>query len=260
MRKIGLSYQEQFSMSPEEQAKIMSEAGFSATFTGWYGDAQKELIEAFGKHNIVCETIHGPFRPINEFWLDCEVGEKIYHDFSKCIEDCDKYDIPTLVLHMSSGMTPPPITEIGIQRIEKLIEQAAKKNITLAFENLRKLFNLAWAFETYRDCDTIKFCWDNGHQYCFTPNIDFMPMFGKKTGCLHLHDNYQILNQDDHLLPFDGTIDMQGVANRIKDSGFDGTLMLEVFPGKHEKYLNMSEEEYIFKAGESAKRLASLVE
>lgn len=261
MRKIGINFQRMPEMELEEQVKFISDLGFRATFTDMMELTKQDyMANLFAKNNLAYETIHGPFRHINDIWLDCEGGEAMYQELHDCIERCGLLQIPYAIIHMSSGLTPPPATDLGRERFARLIEYAEKKNVKLAFENLRKLAHLAWMFENYAENDTVKFCWDCGHQTCYTPGIDFMPVFQKKLACLHIHDNYGVLNQDSHLLPFDGGIDFKKAAEMIRNSGFAGTMMLEVFKRSDNEYADMSPEEYYQKAAEAAKRLVQMTD
>ena len=261
MRKIGINYQYVSNMTREEQVKELVDMGFGATFTMTHEIQEHDaLANAFAKYGLAYETIHAPFRTNNDIWMDGEAGEKMYQDLADCIERCAMFGVPDMVIHMSSGLTPPPTTDVGRRRYEKLIEYATKKNVRLAFENVRKLAHLAWIFEHFADNDTVRMCWDCGHETCYTPHVDFMTMFGNKVSCLHLHDNYGVPNQDSHLLPFDGVTDFEKVAKKIKTSGFEGTLMLEVLKPGCQEYKGLTQEEYIRKAATAAKRLAKLVD
>jgi sugar phosphate isomerase/epimerase len=55
-----------------------------------------------------------------------------------------------------------------------------------------------------------------------------MPLFGKKLIFTHLHDNSGAFDHDEHLIPFDGSIDWSDVAKGIKESEFGGILDVEV--------------------------------
>ena len=46
---------------------------------------------------------------------------------------------------------------------------------------------------------------------------------------LHLHDNNRI--DDQHLIPFDGTIDWQTTMRQIRQSGYKGAIALEAENG-----------------------------
>ena len=115
-------------------------------------------------------------------------------------------------------------------------------------------------FECFDSADNVGFFWDCGHEKCFTPGKGFMQFFGHRLICTHIHDNFGIYNQDSHLLPFDGIIDFNCFAQHIQKFDFNGTLMLEVFASKSDKYIDVSVEEYLERAAISAKRLLDIVD
>lgn len=145
-------------------------------------------------------------------------------------------------------------------RFTKLIDYAQRNSVKVAFENQRKLSNLAWVFENFSEEDGVGFCWDCGHENCFTPGKEYMPLFGDRLICTHIHDNYGIYNQDSHLLPFDGAINFRKVADAIHAAKFAGTLMLEVLPENSDRYDGMSLDAYLEKAAGAAKKLRDMVE
>jgi hypothetical protein len=136
-----------------------------------------------------------------------------------------------------------------------VVDHAVQRGIKVAFENQRMLANLAWAMEAFPDQG---FCWDCGHESCFTPGREYMPLFGKRLICTHIHDNSGEFNADNHQLPFDGAMDFDRFARHIKASGYTGSLMLEVMA--HDAfYPNVTPEEYLSRAADAAKRLLSLL-
>ena len=91
-----------------------------------------------------------------------------------------------------------------------------------------------------------------------------MPLFGDRLICTHIHDNEGVFNEDKHMLPFDGTLDFERVARQIRESGYKGTLMLEVLAGASDhyegvSYQGVSPREYLRRAADAAKRLANMV-
>jgi sugar phosphate isomerase/epimerase len=60
------------------------------------------------------------------------------------------------------------------------------------------------------------------------------------------------------MIPFDGNVDFGRVAEHIRKSGFDGTLMLEVF-AKDKAYDGMSAEAFITRAAQAAERLRDML-
>ena len=58
--------------------------------------------------------------------------------------------------------------------------------------------------------------------------VEFMTLFGDRISALHLHDNTAVYDQDLHLLPYDGAIDMDRAAELLGKSPYGGAVMLEV--------------------------------
>jgi sugar phosphate isomerase/epimerase len=171
---------------------------------------------------------------------------------------------PIAVVHLSSGDNPPTVTDVGRSRFAALVEYARKKGIKIAFENQRKLFNLAWALETFGPEDGVGFCWDCGHEGCFTPGKQFMPWFADRLICTHIHDNYGIFDDDRHLLPFDGKLDFERVARQLREANWQGSVMLEVILGKNSHYKgsnyeDLTPEQYLIRAADAAKKLAKMI-
>ena len=166
---------------------------------------------------------------------------------------------PIAVVHLSSGEQAPPPTDIGRGRFIDLVDYAAGKGIRIAFENQRKLGNIAWAFEEFQNAAHVGFCWDCGHEGCFTPGREHMPLFGDRLICTHIHDNEKVYNGDSHFLPFDGKIDYTRFAEHIRRSGFAGALMLEV-KGNSDRYAHLSCEQFLERAASAVKKLRTMVD
>ena len=117
------------------------------------------------------------------------------------------------------------INDVGIGRYDRLMQYATEKGVVIAYENIRRLDNVAFAMENYPQAG---FCWDVGHEACYMNGMEFMPLFGKRLAAIHLHDNTGIYDEDLHRLPYDGVIDMDRAAMHLADSNYGGALMLEV--------------------------------
>jgi sugar phosphate isomerase/epimerase len=267
MRKIGINLHAYKGLSDEEYLKTISSFGFEAMFSGMREKSEQVLLaEISAKHGISYDTIHAPFDKINDIWLSGEGGDFQRDRLFSCIDNAAAAHVPTVVVHLSSGLTPPPVTDIGRERFDSVINHAAKKGVVLAFENQRKLFNLAWVFEFYPENEFVRFCWDTGHESCFTPGREFMPLFMDKLSALHIHDNFGEFGGDLHMLPFDASIDFKKAMGYVNASGFTGTLMLEVSASQMTRYKkdsiyeHLSPYEYIEKAAISAKKLRDLIE
>lgn len=264
MHKLGINYTHLANMKPEESFALFAHLGFDAVFTEFIGNTPlsdtEKYAEYASKNSLFYEALHAPFSHINDMWKAGDDGDAMQRELCDCIDACEKFGIPKAIVHLSSGVNAPFINDIGHKRFDALISHAVKKNITVAFENQRKLANIAFAFEVYKDIEQVKFCWDTGHEACFADGLEFMPIFGKKLTFTHIHDNLKEPGGDLHMIPFDGSIDFEKCAKHIKDSGYTGTLSLEIFPPISGKYNDMTGEAYYEKAYLSIKKFRSLVE
>lgn len=222
--KLGIEWNYKYEGSIDEQARRIKDNGFDATFVARI-EQLEDIMAALDKYSIVCESYHAPFDHINDMWLPGDAGEIMLGRICECVDACATYNIPVVVVHLSSGKTPPRINDIGFDRYDRLMAYANDNGITVAFENIRKLDNVAFAMENYPEAG---FCWDVGHEACYTYGMEFMHLFGKRIVALHLHDNTGIYDEDKHWLPFDGVIDMEKAAKHLAMSPYQKSVMLEV--------------------------------
>ena len=169
--------------------------------------------------------------------------------------------VPIVVVHVSSGWFPPQICDLGFARFDGIVEYAISKGVKVAFENLRKFGNHAAIMERYEKISEVGFCYDCGHEHCYTETVDFLSIYGKRTFCTHIHDNpgrdkEDVLKDTDyHLLPFDGNIDYADMMTRIEKTGYTGSLTLEVT--KENIYKEMSDDDFLGTAYERILKISN---
>lgn len=73
----------------------------------------------------------------------------------------------------------------------------------------------------------IRMCFDTGHAHLTSSVSESLRSCAAVIDYLHLHDNAG--ESDDHLMPFDGTIDWRTFAAALRESRLDVPCMLEVF-------------------------------
>jgi len=244
-----------------EIIKLIKNAGFQSVMT-WWGDEYKEINgskemepEIIRNNGLKLENTHFSFTGINTIWEDSLDGQEMFNKYSSYINDCKTYEIPVAVMHVSNGDNPPPYGQLGLDRFNRIIEKAEKNGVIIALENLRKPEYLDFLFDNIKS-DKLKFCYDSGHNNCFTPKIDCLKKYGDKLIALHLHDNDGICDQ--HLLPFDGTIDWKHIMEQLKNINYKGALTLEI----DAQYIDVSQEftapEYLSEAINRAYKLMKI--
>ena len=238
-----------------EQIRLMKENGFSTTFCMADMADVDNVIRTVQKEGIVFETWHAPLAGINKMWNEDKSGNEMFEKLLASVQKCSEYSIPVLVVHLSAGRPAPRMNDIGIARYERLMDGAKRHGVKIAYENSRCIGNLGATLERHEDAC---FCWDVGHENCFTKGIHFLPYFADRVAAIHLHDNRGVLDEDLHILPFDGLIDMQRAAHELSKSCYRGSIMLEIKKAR-ERYSDLSPGQFYKRAADAARRFEEMV-
>ena len=240
------------------------EVGFDCFFTGRY---QLNDIRALKKRadevGLEFETIHAPFSGINNMWLPGMSYLDIYKKMITSIDSAAECGISTVVTHLSSGWAAPEVNDLGLSRFDEIVIHAEKRGVTLAFENLRKIGNLAYIADRYEHMKNVGFCYDFGHEHCYTKTVDWMDIYLDRVACTHIHDNHgrsmeKTGDPDQHLLPFDGTVDYEHIMRKLDEYGYAGPLTLEVGMGATEAYKQMTPRAFLEDCYARVKKISEL--
>ncbi len=254
---IGISLDCYQGLALHEQIELMKKNGFTATF-GMTEDREIAYkIEEVQKAGLYFDSLHGPMENMDDLWEDSPRGEEALVRILEGIELCARYSVPVLAVHLSSKSPVPHVTDIGCRRIDYLLLKAKERGVQLAFENLKYVGDVLYILETREEA---RFCWDMGHEHCFTPGMSLLPRFKERLAAIHLHDNGGEQGKDLHLIPFDGNIDFTHTARLLAASSYDGSIMLELTRRNSNVYDDMTAEEYYRRAGEAARKLEAMVE
>lgn len=273
-QKLCLSVNTQFGRETKEQIRLFKEAGFDGFFTEWkYGENIKEYADYAKEIGMIYQSIHAPFGKSSIIWHeDDEIADEAVKELTDCVLECEKNEIPIMVSHAYIGFndsrTP---TQKGLERFGRVVLQAEKSGVKIAFENTEGEEYLAALMNEFRNNNSVGFCLDTGHEMCYNYSKDLLGLYGDRLICTHLNDNLGISNyegkifwtDDLHLLPFDGIADWDNIAQRLDSHGYTGYLTFELNtlskPNRHENdiYSKMSLEEYLAQAYIRACRFAA---
>ncbi len=254
MQRLGIVFDTCGEIDDKARVSLMQKHGFEATFLTSRDPQIRERTALLREAGIAVDNCHAPFDGINNMWQETTAGDEMLARLTDSLENCARYEILLLVCHLSSGDAAPRVCDVGLARFDRLMARAEELGVTVAFENQRKLGNLALALEYY---PTAGFCFDTGHEACFTPGREYMPLFGNRIVALHLHDNSAKPNADDHILPYDGKVDLERCARQLAASPYEGTVMSEAF--KTSFYDNLTPDEYYARAEKAVRRFADRV-
>lgn len=271
--KLCLGTSEHFGVSIEDQIRLWHETGFEAFFTAYDGKATsyRALADALG---MTYQSIHAPFAGVARIWHGSQdAADAATDELLACVRDCAEADVPVMVSHAYIGFEPSAgPNEAGVARFRRVVEEAGRLGVKIAFENTEGEEYLAALMTAFADYENVGFCWDTGHEMCYNGGTDLLACYGDRLIATHLNDNLgvrsfdgQITWRDDlHLLPFDGIRDWRTAAARMNAHGYHGILTFELVkvskPDRHDndKYARMPLEEYVAEAYARACRFAAL--
>ena len=140
-----------------------------------------------------------------------------------------------LVVHM--GVTGDLLaieganSENGVREsLERIAERAEKAGVRLAIEVIPNDLSRAGAIvelvEDELELPQAGICLDFGHAELLGDLVDAVEEASGLIVTTHVHDNRG--TDDDHLVPFEGTIDWAAALTAMQKVGYEGTLMFEI--------------------------------
>lgn len=244
-----------------DNMKLMKEAGFGCVFWPLLLDKQAQMeryLQAAADLDLEIDELHEMPTNINRIWYDDESGEGPFKLAMDSIDFCADHGVEKMVMHESSGRTAPDMSNAGLRRFRTIFEHAAERGVKVCVENLRRTNYIARIFHENRDIP-VYWCWDSGHELCYSPGVDHLALFGNKLACTHIHDNRGLFMYDDHLLPFDGVNDWQRDAKLLRESGYTGNICGEL-KRTDPRYADMSDREFCAEAYKRLKKFADMCE
>lgn len=184
-----------------------------------------DIIKYAKQIGLKVNQVHVDYKISN---MICDDSSNKYFDYiEEKIKECEVLEIPYMVLHASKGEDAPTLTEVGINKLKKLM--ANYKEVFLCFENVRDNKNLNKILNS--NINNVGMCYDLGHAYCYDDPESLLEKYKDNIICTHLHNNHK---KDTHNTLFDGDIDCRKIikvlcANKNIDN------CLEVFPPRGEK-------------------------
>ena len=206
--------------SSEERVKLIKEAGFNCVMTS---DDERFLDEngtlkyqckLFDNYGLKKSSLHMRYlsEDLHYFWEDNKNGKKALKNLLKDVKLAKKFGFTCVVVHLFNNGN---FTEIGKERLIKVLEYCAKVDIPLAIENINDQKLFIKVFDEIKH-PYLNFCYDSGHNNCFDKDFDYLSKYGDKLIALHLHDNDG--TSDQHTLNKFGNIDWDMIAQKLAKS------------------------------------------
>lgn len=233
----------------EKYLRKMSAVGFDGIdLSFWYGfmeDGWERRVEHVAKmleeNNMVCHQVHLPS-------YDLFASSELYNDK---IEEQIKNSFKAMSMLGAKWGALHPQSSTGFdydrgramhdnrEKIKGYLEAASKYDVGIAVENI-PIFPDCPQYKFFSahpedhlelvdslNSDLVGICWDFGHANLMDYDMcDVLKMMGKRIKILHVHNNNT--QCDWHVTPSIGTIKWDGVADAMREFGYDGALSMEL--------------------------------
>jgi len=208
-----------------------------------YWRPSKETAEKYG---ITFGQAHAPFPSCSK---NPEYQEYLLEVMRKCLLICEYVNCPYLVIHPNfygydERLTRQEEWDANIRFYSALIPWIRKYGVKVCLENMfygyqGKLYTAicgrmqeAIAYiDALNDIAGEKlfgFCYDSGHALIAGNDpCDDLVALGDRVWTLHLHDNNG--SNDQHVAPYWGVLDWDGLCRGLREIGYKGTINFETF-------------------------------
>ena len=154
----------------------------------------------------------------------------------KALHIARRIPVAVLVAHLGlprtqprDAATGPNDSRAGARRsIEDLVQVAEPLGVQIAVEVIPNELSRAGSIVHFveQDLEGVGICLDFGHAHLDGDVVDAVETVSEHLIATHVHDNRG--RTDDHLLPFDGTIDWAGTLLAVQKVGYEGPFMFEI--------------------------------
>ena len=200
----------------------------------WLADAGLEL---HGIHAPISDSFLGGRwgAPLTLASADPGARAHALAEAERALHVARRISVKVLVAHLGMPRTQNPSpgdnSRDGARRsIDELRRLAAPLDVQVAVEvipnELSRAGSLIHFVEEDLETTEVGVCLDFGHAHMDGDLVDAIETVSGHLITTHVHDNRG--RTDDHLVPFDGTIDWPSALTAVQKIGYDGPLMLEI--------------------------------
>jgi sugar phosphate isomerase/epimerase len=199
----------------------------------WLAEAQLEL---HGVHAPVGESFTsgrwGPMLSLAS--ADADARARAVAEAEAALQIARRIPFGVLIAHLGVPRTqasPADNSRDGARRsIDALRVLAEPLGVRVAVEvipnELSRAGSIVHFIEEVLEETDVGICLDFGHAHMDGDLVDAIETVSEHLITTHVHDNRG--RTDDHLVPFEGTIDWPAALTAVQKVGYDGTLLLEI--------------------------------
>jgi sugar phosphate isomerase/epimerase len=205
------------------------------------GDLQQWLAEAglrlHGIHAPIAESLvgdrWGPALTLAS--TDPDTRTLAVSESIAALQVARRIPFDVLVVHLGLPRSQQPLPsdnnrDAARRSLDELQRAADPLGVRVAIEvipnDLSRAEGLAHLVEELLEESGAGICLDFGHAHMDGDVVDAVEMVSEHLIATHVHDNRG--RTDDHLVPFDGSIDWPSVLTAVQKVGFEGTMLFEL--------------------------------
>jgi sugar phosphate isomerase/epimerase len=202
----------------------------------------RELADALEAHTLRLQSLHAPternLAPGRESGVpislcESERGRRVdaVDEMKRVLEVAEAIPFRVLVVHLGHGRQAMDQRRVdaAFSSLEPLAVFAKHRGVTIALENtpgeLTSPSSLAHFIDDTHLHD-LKLCLDTGHAHLEDGVEASFEIMRERLVAMHVHDNRG--ERDEHLLPFEGTINWDGFLEKIGGLTLDVPLVMEL--------------------------------
>ncbi len=258
MAKYGIFSWFGFVMPLSERLELIKKAGFDSTCLWWedeegaYPVKKTDMPKMVRDFGLSLDNIHTPFCNSNDLWSESlSARSEIVKQYLGWLEDCARFDIPIMVMHIMEGDILPELSSNGIESMSYLVKKAEELRVKIAVENTKFADGVDFILSEI-ESEYLGLCYDSSHGRLHGCEF-LLKDFGRRLITCHISDNDG--EMDRHWLPGNGIIDWKEFCESFPKKHYLGNLMLEVYPTGDE--IKGGPAEFLNKAFKSISALGS---
>jgi sugar phosphate isomerase/epimerase len=207
--------------------------------------AVADLQQWLAAAGLVLHSVHAPITdsfvggrwgvPLSLASADADARAHAMDEAERALQIARRIPFGVLVVHLGVPRTlsadPADNSRDGARRsVEALQRLAEPLGVRIAVEvipnELSRASSLVHFIERVLDAPGVGICLDFGHAHMDGDVVEAIETVSEHLVTTHVHDNRG--RTDDHLVPFDGSIDWPGALTAIQKVGYEGTLLFEI--------------------------------
>jgi sugar phosphate isomerase/epimerase len=204
--------------------------------------AVRELADALGEYHLEVHALHSPterdLAPGRESGVPISISdpERIRRidavdEVKRALEVAERIPFRYLIQHLGHGRqsADPRKLDAAFSSLEQLSVFAKARGVTIALENTTDELGAPASLQHFI-ADThlhdLRLCFDTGHAH-FEDGVEVsFDAMRERVATTHIHDNHG--EKDEHLLPYEGTIDWDAALAAIATAPQPVVFVLEL--------------------------------